>query len=252
MSTTNEKVVLVCLFHDNAPAQAAVQDLVQAGIPRAEIFELGGPDRVGTAAEGSEIGADIGRFNLPQRDIDILTEGVDAGGTLVAVETSEDQSNVVQSIFERHQATQVDEKSMNSAPVALARSGSSDSAGVQVIPVMEEELAVGKREVETGRARIFTRVIEKPVEETIKLKEEHATIERRPVNRPVADNDVNAFREQSIEINETVEEAVVSKTARVVEEVLVGKEAAERTEHISDSVRKTKVEVEKMGQEPRV
>ena len=52
------------------------------------------------------------------------------------------------------------------------------------------------------------------------------------------------FRERTIEVEERGEEAVVSKTARVREEVAIGKTVEERTETIRDNVRRTEVEVE--------
>ncbi|HYK01471.1 MAG TPA: YsnF/AvaK domain-containing protein [Thermoanaerobaculia bacterium] len=112
------------------------------------------------------------------------------------------------------------------------------------IPVVEEELAVGKRSVETGGVRVSKEVTAQPVEEDIRLHEERVTVERRPVNREVAPGDMHAFENSTIEMREMAEEAVVEKRARVVEEVVVGKEAHERTEHISDTVRKTDVRVE--------
>ena len=48
----------------------------------------------------------------------------------------------------------------------------------------------------------------------------------------------------AIEMTETAEEAVVAKDARVVEEVVVRKTADDRTETISDTVRRTEVEVD--------
>ena len=58
--------------------------------------------------------------------------------------------------------------------------------------------------------------------------------------------DLRNMRDQSFEVTETAEEAVVEKSARVVEEVMVSKDATERTEHISDTVRRTEVEVEQV------
>lgn len=112
------------------------------------------------------------------------------------------------------------------------------------IPVVEEELAVGKRTVETGGVRVETEVIARPVEESVNLHEEHVTVERRPVDRELRPGDMQAFENQTIEMREMAEEAVVEKKARVVEEVVVGKESRERTEHISDTVRRTDVRVE--------
>jgi uncharacterized protein (TIGR02271 family) len=115
------------------------------------------------------------------------------------------------------------------------------------IPVVEEELQVGKREVQRGGVRVFQRVIEKPVNESVQLREEHVKVERRPVNQHATPADMAAFKEGSIELRENAEQAVIGKTARVVEEVVVGKEVGERTENINDSVRHTEVEVEQLG-----
>lgn len=68
-------------------------------------------------------------------------------------------------------------------------------------------------------------------------------MERRPVDRPVQAGD-EAFRDRTVEMSETEEEPVVSKTARVVEEVQLGKEQRERRERVEDTERHTEVEVE--------
>lgn len=114
------------------------------------------------------------------------------------------------------------------------------------IPIIQEELKVGKREVQRGGVRIYQRVVETPVNETVGLREEHVNVERHAVDRPVSPADVNAFQETTIELRETAEEAVVQKSARVVEEVVVGKEVTQRQENISDTVRRTEVEVEQL------
>ncbi len=121
--------------------------------------------------------------------------------------------------------------------------GTIASGNETVIPIVEEQIAVGKREVETGGARIRTGVVETPVEQSVSLHEEHVTVSRQPVNQPVSDMGT-AFKEQSFEVTETAEEAVVGKQARVVEEVVVGKTATDRVETIHDTVRRTDVEVE--------
>ena len=117
----------------------------------------------------------------------------------------------------------------------------------RVIPVVEEELDVGKRQVDLGTVRVVSRMVETPVNESVTLREEHASIERRPVDRPASEADLSNFRDESIEVRETAEKAVVSKTARVVEEVTVGKTATDRTEQVSDTVRKTVVDVQNGG-----
>jgi uncharacterized protein (TIGR02271 family) len=116
--------------------------------------------------------------------------------------------------------------------------------------VVEEALSVGTREVERGRVRIHSRVAERPVEESVRLREERVIVERHPVDRPATDAEVNATREETIELTETVEEPVMSKQARVVEEVTVRKEAQEHTETVRDTVRRTDIDVDQVGTAP--
>ncbi len=115
------------------------------------------------------------------------------------------------------------------------------------IPVVQEQLKVGKREVQRGGVRVFSRVVETPVNESIGLREEHVNVQRRPVDQPISSADSTAFKEQSIEMRETAEEAVVEKSARVVEEVMINKEVTQREQQINDTVRHTEVEVEQLG-----
>lgn len=116
------------------------------------------------------------------------------------------------------------------------------------IPVVEEEIAIGKREVERGGVRVRTEVEERPVQEQVNLREEHVRVERRPVDRPASEADINRAQQAgTLEVREKAEQAVVQKNARVVEEVVVGKEATERTETVRDTVRRTDVEVEETG-----
>jgi uncharacterized protein (TIGR02271 family) len=69
------------------------------------------------------------------------------------------------------------------------------------------------------------------------------SVERRPVNRPLAAND-QAFQDRTIEVEQKGQEAVVSKQARVTEEVVVNKDVQQRNQKVSDTVRRTEVEIE--------
>jgi uncharacterized protein (TIGR02271 family) len=120
------------------------------------------------------------------------------------------------------------------------------TTGKAAIPVVQEEVRVGKRQVERGGVRVFSRMVETPVNETVSLREEHVSVERRPVDQPINPADVAALKDQTIELRETAEEAVVQKSARVVEEVVVGKEVSQRQENIKDTVRHTEVEVQSL------
>lgn len=112
-----------------------------------------------------------------------------------------------------------------------------------VIPVVDERLVVGKRDVNLGRVRVRSYLREEPVSANVNLREERVTLERRPVDRPLTDADA-AFRERTIEAEAHAEEAVVGKEARVTEEISLRKEGFERQETINDTVRKQEVEIE--------
>jgi len=114
------------------------------------------------------------------------------------------------------------------------------------IPVIEEEARVGKRAVEGGGVEVTTHIEETPVNEQVTLHDERVTVDRRPVDRPVTDADLAAMRDETLEVTEHREEAVVDKQARVVGEVVINKDARERTENVQDTVRRTDVEVEEL------
>jgi uncharacterized protein (TIGR02271 family) len=133
-----------------------------------------------------------------------------------------------------------------SATTGLGLAGTSatrDVAEGGVVERAEEQLRVGKREVGRGTVRVRSYVVERPVEEQVNLRQERVEIERRPVDRPVEPGDA-VFREKVIEASERGEEAVVSKQARVVEEVGIRKDVETRTETVRDTVRQQEVEVE--------
>lgn len=114
------------------------------------------------------------------------------------------------------------------------------------LSIVEESLAVGKRTVGRGGVRVFSRVVEVPVQETVHLRQEQADVQRKVVDRPATEADFAAFKEGSIEVRSSSEEAVVSKSARVVGEVEVGTKVTERDEVVRDTVRKTEVDVEQI------
>jgi hypothetical protein len=105
---------------------------------------------------------------------------------------------------------------------------------------VEEQLNVGKR-AEQRAVRVEKEVTEEPVEERIRLRDEHVNVERRPTDRPASEADMQAFREGGFEVTETHETPMVQKEARVVEEVHVTKDVGEREETVRDTVRRTDV-----------
>ncbi|SER36293.1 conserved domain-containing protein [Faunimonas pinastri] len=113
----------------------------------------------------------------------------------------------------------------------------------EVIPIVEEELRVGKRDVSHGRVRVRSYVVETPVNEEVSLRDERVSVERRAVDRALT-GDEQLFKDRTIEVEERAEEAVIAKDARVREELVINKEVGQRTQTVSDTVRHTEVEVE--------
>jgi uncharacterized protein (TIGR02271 family) len=242
MQDTQNITTVLCLFHTREHAQEALADLQRSEIPANSISVVS--SRGNSSDTGPSLSA-LQQLELPERDARLLSDGVNAGGTIIVVSGPEAYTDTAEDIFGRHRAKQVDEKVITDdtarQPVAAVNAGAD-----AVVPVVEEELLVGKRQVQRGGVRVYSRVVETPVEETVVLEEEHAVIDRHPVNRPVTEADLEKMRIQSVEITESTEVPVVEKSARVVEEVLVSKEASERTERVTDTVRKTEVEVEQI------
>lgn len=164
-----------------------------------------------------------------------------------------DHAHKAAEILDNAGAIDVNEKAEQTgykgATSANAMSGNATNAGNNEVSakVIEENLQVGKRVEQTGGARLRSRIVERPVEASVRLREEHVNVERTAVNRPATEADFNAFKEGEVEVTERAERAVVGKEARVVEEVTLGKNVTEREETIRDTVRKTEVDVEQLG-----
>jgi uncharacterized protein (TIGR02271 family) len=117
-----------------------------------------------------------------------------------------------------------------------------------VVPVIREELRVGTREVNAGGVRVSSHVREVPVEQTVTIREERITVERRIIDRPIDDAD-EPFRDRSIDLRARAEEPVVSKRAHVVEEIRIHKDRDERTQRINDVLRHTDVQLSEIPSE---
>jgi len=211
------------------------------------------------AASGGLIGG-LSKAGVSENDARLFEEAVRRGDVLVTVRTSGDHADHVSDVLDRNGAKDVDEKSRrwestagnlgtSTAPrsegfVSDRREHTSDREQERSIPVVEEHLQVGKREVGGRRVRVYSQVHEQPVTENVELREENVRVDRRSADRPATEADLSAFREGSIELSEMREVPVVSKEARVIEEVVVGKDINVRNETIHDTVRRTEVRVD--------
>src|SRR4051812_46018090 len=197
------------------------------------------------AAAGGLVGALTGA-GIDEADARHYAEHIGRGGTLVSVRAPDEHASRVESMLAQGDFGSGDSINQTRTAGSGGQAASSATAGVDddKIEVVKEELSVGKRQVETGGARVTTHVVEHPVEEKVNLHEERVVVERRPVNYPLSGAAAEAFRERTIEARATSEQPVISKQARVVEEIGLRKEAADRVETVRDTVRETKVDVD--------
>ena len=259
---------IVAVYDTAAHAEAAVRALEQAGVPSNAISrhaQGGTSGATGTAAAPvQEKGFWSSLFGGADDDADVYSRSVAGGATVVTVRVPEQHVSRVSEILEAHDPVDLDERAASygtastatttaatttsttaaTATPAATTARTTAATGDDTIKVVAEQLHVGKRAVSRGGARIRSYVVETPVEEQVRLREENVTIERRPVNQPVGNVPADAFQEKVIEASATGEQAVVAKEARVVEEIGLRKEATERVETVRDTVRHTEVEVE--------
>ena len=253
---------ITALFDTVDAAEKAARDLAErVGGVRGTIYD-------------SRTSSDVGSIAIPGEDRVILQENIRRGGAVLHAEIPDEKFEAVYeavySVLEESDAVDFDEREAawrregwtggsGMAETGTAETTATDTARRDIgttgaeerIPLAEEQIVVGKRDVGRGRVRVRSYVVETPVEQQVTLHQERVDIERRPVDRPLASGE-EAFRERVIEATERSEEAVVSKEARVREEVVVRKEAEERTETVRDTVRRTEVEIqdEKGGTHP--
>lgn len=226
------KSTLIGVFGNQQTAQEALRELQALGIDANDVYVV---------TDESEFRS---LTHIPSSDLDFYLNAMREGSTLVVVNADESMLDRVTQILVQRNTIDVDARGAEYRAQGQNYQLRDYNDQDVVLPVIEEDLKVGKRQVERGRMRVYTRVTEQPVEEQVHLREETVHVERRPVDRPATDADIDAFKEGEFEVTTMAEEAVVSKSARVVEEVVINKDVQEHTETVQDTVRRTDVEVE--------
>lgn len=262
---------LVGIFDDTQSAQTAQRALMGLGLEDDQVRLMSSND---AAAQGLTTGEPHAQRGLMEKirtwfstmfedgdrnRADEYAEAYRRGHCIVVADVDDDMTDVAASAMQRAGAIDIDRRS------ELWRQGGykgfdasaqpyteeererelatyQQSEGDIAIPVVEEEVAIGKRLVQRGVVRIHSYVEERPVREVIRLREERVNVERRPADRPATPADM-AFQERTVDVTAMGEEPVVGKTARVVEEVVVSKTAGERTETVDERVKRKDVDV---------
>ena len=269
--TSNGSMSVSAMFDTNADAQNAAARLEALGISRTQIRTVEGAaqstEQRASTTDDKGFWDSLGDFFFPDEDRYTYAEGLSRGGVLVTVtgltaahydqvlDILDDEGTV--DLAEREESWrsegwggyEVSPHATGAKPLgsSVGVDGSytdtSAQADEESIPIVEERLRVGKRDTSHGRVRVRAYTVEEPVSETVNLREDRVALERRPVDRAVTDADT-AFQDRTVEAEEYVEEAVVSKEARVVEEISLRKTSDTRQETVTDSVRHTEVEID--------
>jgi len=261
---------ITALFDNRADAEAARERLKSARVD-ADHVHIHDKSSAGYKDSGYSTHQDRGFWDsiknafVPDEDRHTYEEGVRRGGTLLTADVDDDCVDEAVKVLESASTVDVDDRSSQWKSSGWDYAGAPGAAGAgvgigalggertdrdvsdreEVIPVVEEQLVVGKRDVSRGGVRVRSYVTETPVHEQIRLRDEQISVERRSVDQPLSAADADAFRERTIDMTATGEEAVVGKTARVVEEVVVSKTAETYVEDVADTVRRTDVEIDR-------
>ena len=241
---------VTALYDTKAEAEAARQRLSAAvDVERVRVIDQGSS-------------RELNGYHIANEDRHAYGEGLRRGGALLCakVDGHEDADRIVRALEETGSVDLEDRQQSwrSEGWMPFAETGTTGTTGAaaatagvntveeQRIPIVEEELRVGKREVERGGARVRSYVREVPVHEQVTLREEHVHVERRPVDQPLGavESAGDLLRDRTVEMVEHAEEVVVQKVAAVREEVVVSKTAEQHVETITDTVRHTEVDVE--------
>ena len=254
---------VTAIYRTYAAANMVRDHLVDASISRSYIDII--PDTDDNVAAGTyrddHVVDELHDLAIPEEDVRTYQQAVRRGDYVVSASVDDDHLDAAMEIMRRPESDIYDidetEREFESAeyipPMNYGAVGTETAAtetatagDTQVIREAEERLAVGKREVDRGSVHVRSYVHEVPVEERVRLRNERVEVRRRATDGTVltgADADA-VFQDRSIDVNEHDEEAVVSKETVVTGEVEVTKDVEVEDAVVSDTVRKTEVEVD--------
>jgi len=246
---------IVAVYDTPAHAELAIADLTAAGIPASSIQHYAGDSAEGalahdeTESKGGFWAWLTGEETTSEHHA-VYDHSMRSGSTVVTVVAEDHDSDKISTILEDHAPIDLEERasqyagasSMSTASTGYTApaTAAATATGEEALSLSEETLQVGKRAVDAGSTRIRRYTVERPVSEQVQLRDETVSVFRRPATGAAVSD---AFTDKTIEMKQTREEAVVGKTAHVVEEVVLQKGTQERVETIHDTVRKEEVEV---------
>jgi stress response protein YsnF len=241
---------MVVLFDDVQASRRAEKALEDAGFPdpdvntldREAISKSAGRTAIGPALWRRLFGGEVKLYEGAAFEKALAT-----GGAILTVRVKDDaEAERAEKILAAHNPVDLEARGAG----IVAEHKALGDVKEEVLRLAEEQLNVGKRTVAAGRTRVRRYVTEREVEEQVNLTEVHAEVIRHVVDEPIADD--WDWSDSTIEVIETREEAVVTKSAHVAEEIRLRTEETEHTETIKDTVRKQHAEVEQLDEDGKV
>lgn len=255
---TYEKIVT--LFDTAQHAEAAKHNLESAGFSSSEISTINNTTLALAGDKLREPGLWARLFgkDIQPYEAGVYGRAVESGGVVLTIRVPESDVAKATSILNAHEAVDLQKRAMSqglltntmatetkpAAQPATMAAGRT-LAGEEVLRLAEEQLDVGKRVVQDGATRIRRFVTERPVEAKVTLHEEHTQVIRRAISDKDPARDVD-WTDKTIEVTETIEEPVVTKSVHIAEEVVIRKEATDTVTTLRDKVRRQQVEVERI------
>jgi len=238
---------IVTLYDTKAHADAAVANLVNAGFSAADISEAGqGSLPTDLSTNDPRLWRRLFGRDFSDADTASFANLIADGGVILTVRTDSDSVPRALAILNQHDLVVTDRANLVAEeaeviPVAPVRE---DLGKEGTLKLLKENIAVGKRLVDTGAERIRRYTVSKPVSAEVTLHDEHAEVFHRAVeDANYLDTD---WDDAVVEVRESTEEPVVTKAARVYDEVGIRNVGTDRVETVTDTVREQKFEVEQV------
>jgi stress response protein YsnF len=227
---------VVGIFDNDHEAQNAVSELKSNGFSESQI-DVSVKTNHGDSDDDSGISNFFSNMIDDNNQASHYTEVARKGSVVTVHAQSDEEARAAAQILDQHGSIDMDER--------YSQSQHSASNDERPIPVIEEQLHVGKKEVETGGMKLRSKIIERPVEEHIRLRSEKVTVQHHHVERPATEADL--MKEQTIEETAHSEVPVINKDAKITEQVSLHKSIEENEETIHDSVRSTEVDIDQIN-----
>jgi len=246
---------IVTLYDTMQHAEAARKNLEAAGFSPGEMSMISSKTIASSGERLREPGLWHRLFgrDIAEHEASVYGRTVEAGGVVLTVRVPESEVSRAMAILNAHNVVDVQSRARQqgliaeTAPKTMPATAGGPLADEEVIALAEEQINVGKRVIPQGTTRIRRFITEKPVEAQVNLHEEHVEVIRRAIADPNYTRNIE-WADKTIELTETAEEPVISKTAHVVEEVVVRKGSSDHVETVRDKVRRQQVDVERTNE----